>query len=157
MINIIATVGKNMEIGKDDSLLWDYPNIRRFIKKMTINHTVIMGRKTFLELGYAFPNRYNIVISKSLDNYNGVEIVENIQNVLDRYLDLNDDVYIVGGESMFSSFIPYTSKIYLTVVDDEKEANRYFPDFDSKKYTKKILGSGNDGDISYTHILYELK
>ena len=81
MISIIASVGKENELGKDGKLIWDLPGDLKFFKKLTINHVIVMGRKTFESMGKALPNRYNIVVSKELDNTMGVEVVDSLEDI----------------------------------------------------------------------------
>ena len=105
MISIIAAVGKNNELGKDNKLIWDIPSDLKFFKKMTINHTVIMGRKSYESMGRVLPNRYNIILSKSTDKIIGAEVINNFEEVLKRFKDTDEDVYIIGGASLYSSLL----------------------------------------------------
>jgi len=69
-INIIAAIGKNNELGKDNKLIWKLPKDLRFFKEMTLDKTIIMGRKTFESLPNKLPRRNNVVISsRNLDEY----------------------------------------------------------------------------------------
>jgi dihydrofolate reductase len=158
MISIIASVGKNNELGKDGKLIWNLPGDLKFFKKLTINHVIVMGRKTFESMGKALPNRYNIVISKELDNTMGVEVTDNFEDILDRFEKTEEDVYIIGGESLYNYFLPYASKIYLTEINDSKEADVYFPTFNKEEFNREELDEPvEENGVEYRHVLYERK
>ncbi len=157
MISIIATTGINNEIGKNNKLLFPLRSDLKFFKKLTINHTVVMGRKTYESLNRVFPNRYNIVVSKSLKRESGVEIVNKIEDILSRFQNTEDDTYIVGGASLYNYFLPYAEKIYLTEINGSKEADVYFPLFNKDSYEKTIIDEGEENGIFYQHVLYRKK
>lgn len=158
MISIIASVGKENELGKNGKLIWDLPGDLKFFKKLTINHVIVMGRKTFESMGKALPNRYNIVVSKELDNTMGVEVVDSLEDILDRFEKTEEDVYIIGGESLYNYFLPYASKIYLTEINDSKEADVYFPTFNKEEFNREELDEPvEENGVEYRHVLYERK
>lgn len=130
MISMICAVGKNKEIGFENKLLWNLPNDLKHFKNKTVGHTVIMGQKTFESIGQALPNRSNIVLS--LDpNYKAenCEISNNLKEIIERCKDTEEEVFIIGGASIYKQFIPYASKLYLTLVDDSPTADVFFPDY----------------------------
>lgn len=155
MISIIAAVGQNNELGKDNALIWNLPNDLKFFKKMTINHPVIMGKHTFNSIGHPLPNRYNIVISTSLEASEGVEVVRDFESILDRFLNSPEEVFIIGGSSLYHFFTPYASKIYLTEIEATAEADVYFPEFDKSSYDARIIDEDEENGIKYKHILYK--
>ena len=157
MISIIATIGKNNEIGNKGKLLWNLPSDLKFFKKLTINHTVVMGRVCYDKAKHLFPNRYNIVVSKTLGRESGIEIVNDTKNIIDRFLNTDDDVYIVGGASMYEVFLPYATKLYLTEIDDTKEADAFFPKVDKNLYSIHEIDKGIENNISYKHVIYRKK
>ena len=156
MISIIATVGKNNEIGNDNKLIWDLKDINKFLKKLTINQIVIMGKNTF-NIYHLLPNRYNIVLSNTLDNTNGVEISNSTEDILKRFKEIEEEVFILGGESLYKSFIEYANKIYLTEIDDESPADKYFPSFDKEEFKRIELDNNEENGVKYTHVLYVRK
>ncbi len=156
MINIIAAIGKNNELGKDNDLLWHLPNDLKFFKEKTMGKTILMGYNTFLSLGRILPNRKHIVLSfDKVDLPSEVVQFNNLEDALE-YIK-GDDVFIIGGASIYKQFIDKADRLYLTLVDDSKEADVFFPKFDEKKYNKKILGNNSDNGINYSFVLYERK
>ena len=158
MISMIACVGKKLELGKNNDLIWHLPNDLKYFKKVTSGKTVVMGRKTFDSLPGILPKRRNIVLqSKNRDEIDGVEIFNDIESVLDAVKN-EDETFIIGGASIYKQFLEYAKRLYLTEVDCEcSSATVYFPNFDKKLYKKKILGKNNDNGINYRFCLYEKK
>lgn len=130
MISMICAVGKNKEIGFKNRLLWNIPGDMKHFKEITIGHTVIMGQTTFESIGKALPGRKNIVLTL-VPNYKAenCEISNNLKEIAERYKDIDEEVFIIGGASIYKQFIPYASKLYLTLVENSPEADTFFPDY----------------------------
>ena len=153
MINIIAAVGKNLEIGKDNKLLWRIPNDQKYFKEKTINKTVVMGRKTYESMGKPLKNRKNIVLTRGKLNIDNVEIVNNYKEILNR----EEEIFIIGGEQIYKKFLPYADNLYLTEINASKEADTYFPEFDKGLYEKEVLKTEEYNDIEYSFVIYRKK
>lgn len=155
-VTIIAAVGKNFELGKNNDLIWHFKDDMKFFKETTTNHIVIMGRKTFESLPKALPNRRNIVITSKRDySAEGAEVVASIYEALD--LSKNEDVFIIGGGQIYKSFLDVADKLYLTEIDDScEEADTFFPSFDKSKYTRTVLKTNEQDGIQFVHALYQL-
>lgn len=153
MINLIAAVGTNLELGKNNKLIWHIPNDLKYFKDVTLNKTVVMGRKTYESIGRALPNRKNIVLSRQNIKIDNVEIVNDINKILR----INEDVFIIGGESIYKEFIPYADNIYLTEIEDSKEADSFFPQFDKNLYNKEIIRKEAYNNIEYSFTVYRRK
>lgn len=154
MISIIATIGKNNELAKNKISLWDLPSDLKFFKKITINHTIVMDEDVYNQNNRIFSNRYNIVVSNTLKDVSGVEIVKSAEEILKRFKDTQDDVYVIGGKNLFDYFLKYADKVFLTVVDDQKDADEYFPILEKNNYEYNILEEIIENNISYKHVLY---
>jgi len=126
MISIIVAVGKNGEIGKDNKLLWHLPDDLKFFKRITTGHPVLMGRNTFESIGRPLPNRRNIIITRNI-NYaaEGIEVANSINAALTLTTD-SEDIMIVGGADIYKQILPQTDRVYLTVVNAEPEADKFF-------------------------------
>lgn len=153
MINIIAAVGKNLEIGKDNKLLWRIPNDQKYFKETTINKTVVMGRKTYESMGKPLKNRKNIVLTRGKLNIDNVEIVNNYKEILNR----EEEIFIIGGEQIYKKFLPYADNLYLTEINASQEADTYFPEFNKDLYEKEILKTEEYNDIEYSFVIYRKK
>lgn len=131
MINLIVAINKDNVIGKDNQLPWGLSNDLKYFKKITTNNTVVMGRKTYESIGKALPNRKNIVISrdKSL-KYKDAEIMHSqIELLKYSYEYPNENIFIIGGAEIYKLFLPYTNKLFITMIEDEVEGDTFFPEF----------------------------
>ena len=157
-ISMIAAVGKNLELGKNNDLIWHLPNDLKYFKKITSGKTVIMGKNTFKSLPKVLPNRKNIILTFSDDTEdlgNEVEIFHGIDEFLEAYKDTQEEVFIIGGASIYKQFLKYADTLYLTEIDDTcSTASVYFPEFDKSLYEKEIVGKNSDNGINYLHVIY---
>ena len=155
-LSMIACVGKNLELGKNNDLIWHLPNDLKYFKNVTKGKTVIMGRRTFESLPGVLPKRRNIVLQLPNESkLDGVEIFNSIPDILENIKD-EDESFIIGGASIYRQFLPYAKKLYLTEVTIGcKDPDVYFPKFDKRKYKKTIVGNGEDGGIKYNFVIYE--
>ena len=154
MISIIAAIGKNNELGKNNNLIWHLPNDLKFFKETTMGKPILMGRKTLNSLPKLLPGRTHLVLSTSNLNIDGVIQFTNIEDALD-YIKNIDEVFIIGGASIYKEFLSYADKLYLTEIDAVSEADVYFPTFDKTKYKRSVIKTNEDNGIKYEHVLYE--
>jgi len=136
MISMIAVTNEKRAIGFENKLLWDIPDDLRHFRDITFGHTVVMGSKTFESLGRALPNRTNIVIAKEKDyEASGCIVVNSIEDALEmaKKEEKNDEIFIIGGGSIYQQFLPYAEKLYLTIVEDDPKADTFFPDYSEFK------------------------
>ena len=153
-ISIIAAVGKNNELGKNNDLIWHFREDMQFFKKTTIGATVIMGRKTFESLPKALPNRRNIVISSDR-NYNaeGAQTVCSIEEAIE--LTKDEKVFIIGGASIYKAFLPYANEIFLTEIEAQcEDAHTYFPEFNKSLYNREVLGASSENNSEFSFVKY---
>jgi len=130
MVTMIAAVGKNLELGKNNDLLWHLPNDFKRFKTLTTGHHIIMGRKTFESLPNLLPNRTHIVITRNT-NYKqeGVLVASSLNEAL--LLCQNDpQPFIIGGGEIYSLGLMVADKIELTHVDASFNADTFFPKID---------------------------
>ncbi len=156
-ISMIAAIGKNYELGKNNDLIWHFSADMKFFKNMTTGNTVVMGRKTFESLPHALPNRRNIVLTNNKDlKIDGVEVCHTIDEVLE--LCKNDNVFIIGGGKIYNEFLELSDKLYLTEIDDTcDDAKVYFPRFDKELYKRELIAENTDKGIKFDHVLYTRK
>lgn len=147
MISMICAVGKNLAIGRKNQLLWDIPeDMRHFVQK-TLGRTVIMGDKTFESIGKALPNRKNIVVTLQ-QGYAapGCEVRHSLEEVLNEYKNSDEEVFVIGGATIYRLSLPNVDKLYLTLVDDAPEdADAFFPDYSefSNELSREDHDNGN--------------
>lgn len=156
-ICMIAAVGKNLELGKGNDLIWHFKDDMAFFKETTMGSSVIMGRKTFESLPKALPRRKNIVITTRKDyEAEGATVVNSIENAL-KEVD-SDNAFIIGGGDIYKQFLPMADKLYLTEIEAEcEDAQVFFPAFNKDEYEKELLASYYDKGVHFSHICYTKK
>jgi dihydrofolate reductase len=130
MITIIAAVAKNRAIGYKNKLIYWLPNDLKRFKQLTTGHTIIMGRNTFLSLPKgALPNRRNIVLSRTQKDFPGCDTYASLKEAL-AHCTPDEDVYIIGGASVYKQAMLLADRLCLTEIDDvPEEADTFFPDY----------------------------
>ena len=155
---IIAAIGKNRELGKDNGLIWYLPNDLKFFKEVTNNHAIIMGRKTFESLPRMLPNRKHIVLTSSENFPSEVEVYKELKQILESYRDSQEEIFIIGGASIYSQFLEHSDKMYLTEIEaEDKDADVFFPEFNREEYTSELIKENEDNGIKYKHMVYRRK
>ena len=135
MITIIAAIAENNAIGLKGKLLYWLPaDLKRF-KALTTGHTIIMGRKTFESLPKgALPNRRNVVLTRSKQTFEGAETFPSLAEAL-ASCSLEEDVYIIGGASVYAEALSLADRLCLTEVHDTPaKADAFFPNFNRDEW-----------------------
>ena len=155
MIITILCVDKAWGIGRRNGLLFSLPKDMKFFKETTLNHVVAMGENTLLSFPNSKPlkNRTHIVLSQDEShNYEGVENVHDFDEFLRKIAEYaeQEDVYIIGGASVYRQTLPYVDEVLLTKVDAIGGAELFFPDLDKDPYFKLVKESEDIEDNGYT-------
>jgi dihydrofolate reductase len=155
MISMICAIGRNREIGLNNKLLWNIPEDMRHFVKITSGRTVIMGDKTFLSIGKLLPNRKNIVVTLDKNfKAEGCEVRNSLEDVLKEYKNSSEEVFVIGGATIYKLSLPMADKLYLTLVDDAPEADTFFPDYSA---FSKIVSEKTSSDENYKYKFVELE
>ena len=126
----IAAVSLDGVIGRNGDLPWRLKEDLAWFKKITSDHTVLMGRKTWDSLGRPLPNRRNLVLSRSLEAEEGMEVIRSTEGFQD--LGLKGDVFVIGGGEVYSMLLPKCDELYLTKVFREVEdGDAFFPEYEN--------------------------
>jgi dihydrofolate reductase len=138
-ISLIAAVDRRGGIGYQNQLLYWLPNDLKRFKALTTGHTIVMGRRTFESLPKgALPNRRNIVLSRREDaEFLGAEHFTSLEEVLS-HCAAEEEVFIIGGASLYAEAIRVADRLYLTEVDDDsKPADAFFPKVEPTEWKEK--------------------
>jgi len=161
MISIIVAIAENYAIGKNNDLLWHIPEDLKMFKRMTTGHKVIMGKRTYLSLPFRpLKNRENIVITDNkTDFFEGCTIVFSVEQALAK-CDGPEEVFIIGGASIYQQFLPHADRLYLTLVHKEFEGDVFFPILDFNEW--KIISSEDISldtqlGFAYSYVIYDRK
>lgn len=157
-ITLIAAVGKNLELGKDNTLIWSIPEDLKYFRENTMGKTIVMGMNTLKSLPKLLPNRKHVVLTrKNIELDSGIVVVHSIDELLS-YIDLLDEeVMIIGGAQIYSQMIRYANKMLLTEIDDSCNADVYFPVFSLDDWDREVNSEHRYNDINYSHVTYTRK
>lgn len=130
MFSIVVAKSKNNMIGKDNKLLWHIPEDLKRFKELTNYHKIFMGRKTFESLPGVLVNRKHLILTK--DEFyptisNQVELVHSLQEFIEDNKDTEEEIFVIGGGTIYSELMPYCKKLYVTEVLKEFDGDTSFP------------------------------
>ncbi len=151
-VSAIVAISKNRVIGKDNDIPWYLPADLKYFKKTTLNHHIIMGRKTFQSIGRPLPKRTNIILTRdAFFVASGCRIAHILEDALEIAFD-NDanEVFIIGGGQIYEQAMPYVDKVYLTEVDLEVEGSVYFPELPKNQW-KEVSSIAHQPDEKNEH------
>ena len=157
-ITMIAAVGKNLELGKNNDLIWRFKEDLQFFKEQTMGKPMVMGYNTFLSLPGLLPGRKHIVLSfEKLDLGKEVKVVTSMDELLDTIIDY-PEVMIIGGATVYAQMLNYSNKLVLTEVEKEcNDADSYFPKFNKDEWNREVLNELQENNIKYKHLIYTKK
>ena len=160
-MNIIVAADSNWGIGKNNQLLVSIPADMKMFRQETTGKVVVMGRKTLESFPNGLPlkNRTNIVLTGN-KNYkaNGAIIVHAIEELLEEIKKYpSDEVYCIGGDSVYKQLLPYCDTAHVTKIDFAYEADSHFPNLDEMPEWKITAESEEQTyfDLEYTFVKYE--
>ncbi len=155
-LNLIACISRSLGLGYQGDLLFHIPADLEFFRTTTLGSPVVMGGKTFRSIGHALPGRENIVLSRSPIPGESITSFSDLAELKSYLKTLDSDIYIIGGASLYSAFLPDADYLYLTRVDAEPPADAFFPEFDVKDFSAKILQDqpASDDNPAYQIIKY---
>ena len=152
----IVAVSQSWGIGKGGDLLFRLPSDLRRFKAMTTGHTVIMGRKTLDSLpgGKGLPHRRNLVLSRQPDFApDRAEVIHSVEDILKT---AEDDAFVIGGQQVYEQLLPYCTRVHITKVLSDPEADAFFPDLD-KLPGWKVASAGEmltENGLSFQYVEY---
>ena len=160
MITIIAAIGLNSELGKDNDLIWHLPaDLRRF-KKVTSGHTIIMGRNTFESIGKPLPNRRSIIITRNISyKKEGCEVVHSLEDAIKLIKD-KKNAFIIGGAQIYKEAIEkkLVDQLDITKVHQNFDADVFFPAIDDsilKEVSRASFSSDEKNKYNYSFVTYK--
>ena len=162
-MNIIVAVDKNWAIGKENHLLVSIPADMKLFRQETMGKVVVMGRKTLESFPNGLPlkNRTNIILTGN-QNYKvkGATVLHSVEEVLEEIRKYpSDQVYCIGGDSVYRQFLPYCDTAHITKIDFAYEADSYFPNLDEMPEWDITAESEEQTyfDLEYQFVKYERK
>ena len=166
MLSIIACISQtNRAIGYQNRLLYHIKSDLTRFRELTTGHTIIMGRKTYESLpNGALPHRRNIVVSRSMKKLEGCEVYPNLEAAL-KAAESPQEIFILGGESIYRQSLHVARKLYLTVVDDTtvndaainatpQQADAFFPEINPEEWELIEKEMRNENGLSFSVLTY---
>ncbi len=136
-ISLIVAMAKNRVIGDRGMMPWHLSADLKKFKKITTGFPVIMGRKTYQSIGRPLPNRTNIIISRDSDySAEGCLIFNDLHHALKHACQLANEVFIIGGSTLYEALLPVADSLYITQIHQEFAGDTWFPEFDSHDWAE---------------------
>lgn len=157
-ITLIAAIGKNLELGKDNDLIWSIPEDLKFFRDNTLGKSIVMGMNTFDSLPRLLPNRKHIVLTRrNVELDSSIVVVHSIDDLLQYIETLEEEVMIIGGAQIYSQMIGYANRMLLTEINDSFEADVYFPEFSLDDWDRLLISEHSYNGVDYSHVEYKRK
>ena len=159
MLSIIVAIAKNNAIGKDNQLLWHISEDLKYFKRITSGHAVIMGWNTFHSIGKPLPNRRNIVISETQQPIEGTIVVPDLATALEQIVG-DEEAFVIGGGITYRQALPFAQKLYITYVDENYDADTFFPEIDKQQWqeiSREDHACGEKFPYPFSFVVYERK
>ena len=137
MITCIVAMDEQGGIGLNGSLPWHIKEDLIHFKNMTLQHTILMGKKTFLSIGKALPKRRNLVVThhpELLKDERDVEVVEDLEAYFKQNVDTEEMIYVIGGANVYAQALPYAKYLAISHIKGTFLCDTFFPHFDAKQY-----------------------
>jgi dihydrofolate reductase len=131
MFSIIVASAKNGTIGNKGEIPWYLPDDFKYFAKITKGHTVVMGRKTYesiiKRIGKPLPERKNVVITNQ-ENFSAPDciVLKSIEDTVNYFKNTSEEIFIIGGSTIYNQFLPFTDKLYITEVNTEIDGDTKF-------------------------------
>jgi dihydrofolate reductase len=162
-ISLIVAADENNAIGYQNKLLCKLKGDLKYFKEKTTNHVIIQGRKTYESIGKPLPNRTNIILTSDV-NYEADDcyIYNDFDSLINDYNQHSEDeVFIIGGSTLYQQFLPYADTIYLTRIHNKFDnADAHFPKMNMdewKRVSYEVRYEDKDNDFDYTFLTYKRK
>ncbi|YCA44805.1 type 3 dihydrofolate reductase [Bacillus sp. JZ8] len=159
MISFIVAMDDNNLIGKDNALPWHLPADLAYFKKVTTNHTIVMGRKTYESIGRPLPNRKNVVLTHSTSfQEEGVTVIHSLDELKEMANRSNEELFIIGGARLYEQLLPVADRLYVTHIRATFDGDTHFPVFSKEEW--KIIDSkehkkDEKNAYDYEFVVYE--
>jgi len=157
MISLIASVGRNLEIGKGAELAFPGKGELGYFRETTMGHKVLMGSKTYHSLPGRLSGREYYVATYGDEEFpEWVNVVTDLDGFLNDWQKKDEQLFVIGGGSIYAAALPYAKKLYLTEIDGErKDADVFFPKFEVADFTKQKVGEGEFEDgLKFARFVY---
>ena len=137
MLSALVALSENRTIGKNGKLPWHITEDLKFFRQVTMDHPMVMGRKTFDALPHVLDGREHLIVTHNREfvlDHPQVHIIHDIQWIIDTYKDTPGEVFVIGGGEIFQHLLPHCHKLYLTLIHAHIAGDTYMPAIDLSNY-----------------------
>ena len=159
MISLIVAMDKYRLIGRENQLPWHLPQDLAYFKRVTMDHKIIMGRKTFESIGRPLPGRENIIVTRDTTyTQQGCTILNSIEEIIELSSNSDEELFVIGGAEIFKDILTVSDRLYITEIDHEFEGDTFFPERKESDWKKISVGKGikdEKNPYNYQFVVYE--
>lgn len=154
-LHLIAAMARDRVIGKDGTLPWRVPEDLRHFKQMTLGHAIIMGRRTFDEVGKPLPGRTNIVVTRTGPSAahppasEKLVWVRTFAEALEQARTIDLEPYVIGGAQIYKEALPLATHLHVTLIDRDIEGDTWFPEWNTDEWVESESRSGEEPDVRF--------
>jgi dihydrofolate reductase len=155
-LGMIWAMNQDRAIGERGGLPWRISEDLRYFKRITLCHAVIMGRKTWDEVGKPLPGRHNIVISRQVPKPKlaGATVCASVEEALDAARTVDPFPYVIGGAQIYAAYMPLATELRMTLIQHEApNADTFFPAFDLKEWEETERVKGETAGLEFVTLL----
>ena len=155
-IKIISALSSNFVIGNDGKIPWFIKGELKRFKELTLNHNVVMGRKTYDSIGKILEQRNNIIISKNSSlTIKDAKVVSSFEDAL-TVCDTSKDIFIIGGSKIYEIALSYSEYLILTIIHKKFKGDTFFPKYDQSRWklVNEIRNYDLENKFSYSYLTY---
>ncbi|WP_428357309.1 dihydrofolate reductase [Methyloprofundus sp.] len=157
-LSLIVAMASNRTIGLNKQMPWYLSADLKKFKKITMDHPIIMGRKTFESIGRPLPGRQNIIISRNPDYQQpGCLVFNNLDNALQSCAEI-DEVFVIGGATLYEATLERADKLYITEIQQAFDGDTWFPEINLEQWheiAREDINNDNNVTFNYSFIVYE--
>ncbi len=147
---MVVAVGDGGAIGKDGKVPWRIPEDLKHFKNVTMGHAILMGRKTWDEVGRPLPGRRNLVISRNRElALSGAEVFPSLETAIEAARTTDEEPCVIGGSHIYAAALPLATRIYLTEVHRKVDADTFFPPFDRTEWREVERRAGETSGVEF--------
>ncbi|WP_377889072.1 dihydrofolate reductase [Alkalihalobacillus sp. R86527] len=159
MISFLLAMDENRMIGKDNDLPWHLPADLKYFKKMSLDKSIVMGRKTFESIGKPLPGRKSYVITRRDLTIDDVTVLHSIDQFLELVEeDKEKEWFVIGGAEVYRQLLPYANRLYITEIHEEFQGDASFPELRSEDWEEKSRVQNRKDEknpYDYDFVVYE--
>lgn len=156
-LTLIAAISSNQVIGYNKTIPWEIPEDIKYFRETTMGQTIVMGRKTYESIGKPLPGRKNIVITSSIKEIRGVQIINSPQELLKNIKNIKNEIFIIGGQKVYEEFLPFANKMHITEIDLKINGDSFFPVWNRSEWKEisRTPKKNTEAKINYSFVVLE--